>query len=516
MTSQIGFLGYLLVQLLVIGMVFVALCDAMQRVFGFNNLLTLSAAVLALGLIGYGSFWLGYANYAVFAFCKIVCLAGFVVYFGWIVCRRELARLAWLVEPLLPVFLLMIAVVALGFSNGNLNDPALAAQTRFMEWLPPDDILPMMVADWLRAGRVAVSPLGEWLTSDRPPLQTGLYLLLALKFHEIGYQIVASWLQATFLLGVWALGIAAGLPAAARRMVMLACCVLPITILNTLYVWPKLLPVGHLMFVFALVFCCSPREPREQTAVGVLAGGMAALALLSHGAGAFALLGFAIVAIAAWHWPSWRTAAAAVVTLLLLYAPWMAYQRFLDPPGNRLMKWHLAGVAAFDPRGVLETLQQSYSALTWHDYVGGRLANFATMIGDWPRHLRDIGRLAFDHDPALAGAVRHADFFQLLPSLHVYSLALIAAIALLPLMEPHNRRIAMRLLMAFAATVLVVAVLVFTPGQTINHVNPYVLPILAVAFAFVVLAVRAPVLGLILIALQSATVVTAYGLHGRP
>ena len=46
-------------------------------------------------------------------------------------------------------------------------------------------------------------------------------------------------------------------------------------------------------------------------------------------------------------------AASAVVVLLVV--PWAAYQRYVDPPGNRLMKkWHLAGVAPIDDRGIVE------------------------------------------------------------------------------------------------------------------------------------------------------------------
>ena len=38
-----------------------------------------------------------------------------------------------------------------------------------------------------------------------------------------------------------------------------------------------------------------------------------------------------------------------------------AYQRYDDPPGDRLIKWHLAGVSEIDDRGSLETIVDSYT-----------------------------------------------------------------------------------------------------------------------------------------------------------
>ena len=42
-------------------------------------------------------------------------------------------------------------------------------------------------------------------------------------------------------------------------------------------------------------------------------------------------------------------------------SPWMAYQHWYDPPGNRLLKMHLAGSPELDARGFLATLRQSYA-----------------------------------------------------------------------------------------------------------------------------------------------------------
>lgn len=512
MSSQLGFLGFLLLQSLVIAAVLVSLCDLVQRAFGLDRALTLAGALAALGLIGYASFWLAYIRYELFGPLKLVVLVLLLANLAIMAYRRRLAHLAWLAEPLVITFLFFIVVVTLGFSGGGLDDPSLTARHRFSELLPQDNILPLTVAVYLKAEFARLPSIGDWLVSDRPPLQTGLYLFLTLKTQTMAYQLVASWLQTTFLLGVWVLAMASALPAAMRRMVMLACALLPSMIINTFFTWPKLLATGYLLIVFALLFCQWPERARDRGVTGLLLGCAAALAVLSHGASAFALIGFAMVVLARWRWPSWQDIGIASATLALLYAPWVYFQKFIDPPGNRLLKSFLAGVPDIDPRGVLETVNQSYGALTWHEYVQGRLDNLTTMIGDWPRHLWDLARLTVDHDPALAQAVRGSDFFQFLPSLHVFSLALLAALALLPFMPADRYRgVAIDLLAALCAITAAVVILVFTPGMTINHVNPYVLPVLATVLAFLVVSARIPGLALVLLGLQSVTVLTAYG-----
>jgi hypothetical protein len=506
-------LGQTLLQSLVLCAVFIALYDIAKSTFRLDGLLAFCAAVLLLGVLGYLAFWLAYASYPVFGIVKIAVLALLLVRFAFAVHRRRVAAyFPWLREPLLYVFLFFLIVLTLGFSNGGIDLPHQTAARRFGYELPVDNLISMILADALRLGRLASPLYSDWLSSDRPPLQTGLYLLLTIRTGELGYQIVASWLQATFLFGVWGLGVAAALPTAARRLVLLACCLLPPAVLNTFYVWPKLLAVGYLLLAFALVF--RPRPPDEpRGATGVMIGGLGALAVLSHGSSAFALIGFAVTVLVFWAWPPLKTMLYGAATLLLLYVPWIFYQQVIDPPGNRLLKWHLAGAVDIDPRGFLTTLREGYGALSWHDYVAGKLENVTVMIGTWPANLMEIARLIIGRDADIAPAVRIADFFQFLPSLHLFSLALIVALALLAFMPADarpQRDFALRMIVALIATCIGFIILIFIPGQTINHVGTYASQVLATVFAVMVLALRVPALALAFIALQAVTVSVVY------
>jgi hypothetical protein len=314
-------------------------------------------------------------------------------------------------------------------------------------------------------------------------------------------------------MGDWAVLAAVGLSSSARRLAMLACCLLPTAILNTFYVWPKMMAVGYLMLVFALVFCFRPARELERKLAGILLGAAAALAILSHGTSFFALIGFGAVALVARPWPLWRPALRGLAVLAAIYAPWMVYQNVLDPPGNRLLKWHLAGVEPIDARGFVAALRDAYAALSWHDYLLGRFENVKALIGPWPRHLRDILALVLHHDAAAAAKLRVGDFFHFVSSLHLFSIAALCAVLALPFIaneEKKQRTIALELLAATLVTCVVSAVLMFIPGSAVNHQGTYAVQVSTAIFAFMVLSLCAPPLAMAFGAVQTITVATLY------
>jgi hypothetical protein len=515
MNAQFGFLGYALLQSVVIGAVVLALYDLVRRAFGLDAFLAYCTTVVALGLIGYGAFWIAYISYRAFGILKIIALCMLVIHAASLLYRGTIrAYPRRLAEPLLYTFLFFLAVITLGFSNGGLDDPARTAASRFSHELPTDNIIPLVVAAALSEGHIASPLYGDWLSSDRPPLQTGLYLFLTLaRTSSHAYQIVTSWLQATFLLGVWGVLAAAGLSSSARRLAMLACCLLPTAIINTFYAWPKMMAAGYLMLVFALLFCFQPAGEFERKLAGVLAGAAAALAILCHGTSIFALIGFAAVTLVVRPWLLWKPAIHGAAVLAALYAPWLVYQNVLDPPGNRLLKWHLAGVAQVDARGFFTTLRDSYAALSWRGYVEGRLENIKALIGPWPEHVRDVLALAIHPDAAVAENIRVPDFFNFLASLHLFSIAALCAVVVLPFMsseQKKQRNVAVRLLAATVATCMTFTVLMFIPGTTVNHQGTYWVQVSTAVFAIMVLALRAWPLAVAFLAVQAITVATLY------
>jgi hypothetical protein len=64
----------------------------------------------------------------------------------------------------------------------------------------------------------------------------------------------------------------------------------------------------------------------------------------------------------------------------LLYLPWFAYQRFVDPPGDRLLKWQLAGLIAPDRHSFLHDLVTQYLHHPLHSFVLNKLFNVARLF----------------------------------------------------------------------------------------------------------------------------------------
>jgi|RhiMethySRZTD1v2_1073278.scaffolds.fasta_scaffold135899_2 hypothetical protein len=514
------FIGFVLLQSVFIFAIFVSLCDICKRAFRLDDFLAFCAGTLAVGALGYASFWVAYVNYPTFGGIKIIVLASLIVFLAHAIYHRSFSLGAGLTEPLLYTFLFFLIVITLGMSNGGFENPTSTAQIRFSHPLPIDNIAPLIFAQAIQNGFVP-SPLDDnWLSSDRPPLQVGLYFLLCLRNTRyispselagspFGYFVVTVCLQATYLFGVWGVAAAAAVPTATRRLILLASCLLPTAIINTLFTWPKMIAVGYLLLVFALLFCRRAESERDRKATGILIGGLTALSLLSHGSSLFALIGFAVVVAAFWHWPPLKSVIYGAGTLFTLYTPWVLYQTFIDPPGNRLFKWHFAGVVDVDGRSSLAALRDSFGTLSWHDYLQGRLANFIRLWGVWPDTIWDrvIGPFSSWYPPQ---HVRGTDFFSFLPSLHTFGFALMIAPLLLPFVPPPQRGIGLRLLVALAATLSAFVILIFDPSNTVNHHGTYTTQVMATVFVFLVLGLCARWLALLFIAAQTVTVAAAY------
>ena len=116
-------------------------------------------------------------------------------------------------------------------------------------------------------------------------------------------------------------------------------------ILNSFYTWPKLLPVAFLFVLPGYLFTDRFSSVRADWRVGALVGAAAGFAMLCHGGSAFALLGIALTLLCLRRLSSLRFLLAGALVAGFLYFPWMLYQKYYDPPGDRLLKMHLISCA---------------------------------------------------------------------------------------------------------------------------------------------------------------------------
>jgi hypothetical protein len=281
-------------------------------------------------------------------------------------------------ELLTPLALWVLAsyfVVYLGFIHGNGPGVLEFTAHRFTQGLPTDNELPNEFAGWFYANGHHGRPpeLSTWLASDRPPLQIA-YVLSVRPFGWDGgalhYEMVGVALQALWVPGAWALLRAAGLGRRVRGLAMVAAMVSDVAIVHTFYVWPKLIAAAFTLAALAMVLAPQWKQWAREPWTGMLFAALCALAMLSHGSSVFLIV--PILVFGAWKaLPNRDWIIVAIASAVVLYAPWQAYQHWGDPPGNRLVKWQIAGEAAIDQRGVLTTIVDEYR----HEGIGGTLGN---------------------------------------------------------------------------------------------------------------------------------------------
>lgn len=466
------------------------------------------AAFAAVAFAGYVTFWACFAHPMLGRVAAFALLAAAVAVL-WR--RRHAALPSEVVGAVHDVARLAVVVgcfylALLHLFPSSLDLFSLAAN-RFRVALPADNFLTFATAERLLRGDNPRASIGDWLSSDRPPLQTGWQLLTLPLTSALGLEPQAAGATAAVCFQLAWIAAAYGLLRRLgldRRRTCGWIAVLALSgffLQNSIFTWPKLSAAAFACGAFAgWVF--PPPGARRMTAT--LAGAvLAALAWLSHGGVAFSFI--VLLPWVAWrclrgearHWLS----AAAV--FLLLGAPWLAYQKFYDPPGNRLLKWHLGGQISVDPRGTVQTLRENYAALPASEILAHKRANFSTQLaGNWTR--------LFDFSVAGADDRRTDEFFHTARAFTWWSLALLALPVAAFRRSSASRRPQFALALWVALTLPVWCLLMFLPGSAIVHQGSYAVMLSGFILASACLESATRWSLPVLAALQAATFLTTW------
>jgi hypothetical protein len=333
-------------------------CLLAGRRFGVKSpVLLLTCGFVGSGLLGFAVFWIyllgptagRVAGIGVNAACALVLLDA---------CRHGFARWRQL-HFLAPVTALFATAglfnLALGYLRGGLQ--ADIAPNRYLAGLPGDNELPLLFAQQLQS---RVRPLPHFLawgfqSSDRPPLQTGYYLieqsvLGSGRFED--YQVFSTLLQGTWIFGLWALLYAARKPRWAVPLCLASALFSGFTIVNSLFTWPKLVSATGVLLACAVLLTPEMRSLHKSRVAGGLAGCALGVSMLGHPGGIFALPGIVLILAVLWPvrsvrprgWlpPSPGFLAAATGAFIAAYLPWVLYQKYYQPPGNALFEIQMA------------------------------------------------------------------------------------------------------------------------------------------------------------------------------
>ena len=431
------------------------------------------APLVASGLVALGAllcFWIFFAH----PLAGKIFSVGFVLLGAGMALRRGEAREGRVGEPLAAGrTLALLGLLYLGilhFFPSSREFYGLAAN-RFMEGLPGDNNLPHYFADFLYLGSPLRLSGTDWLSSDRPPLQIGWLLLTRTLNEVLGLEAracsgtAAVWFQSLWVFAAYGLLRSLRLPRA-RALAWTALLGLSgFFAQNTVFTWPKLAAAAFACGAVAL--WTWPRGARPERAEYLLGGLLGGLAWLSHGGVAFSLIALAPwLAWRAWR-GEWRGFGLAATAFALLAAPWTVYQKWYDPPGDRLLKWHLAGVIPKDDRGAWQTLRESYAGLKPGEFWAHRKLNFTLQFaGDW--------RWWRDYSAAGAGRRRQEEFFFTARAFTWWLLGLAALPIGLALGRLRESGAAHAGLAVWSvATLLVWCLLIFTGGHAVIHHGSY-------------------------------------------
>ena len=459
---------------------------------GVRSVPVLLAVGLAAGaLVGFLSFWAYFGGRTLGESATYLALIGSAWAIGWALwgARLDRALLRSLAIPLALWALASVFLVFFGFAHGGAGEPINASLARFSHQLPSDSQIPFFFSEWFfENGHNGTPPIfpGEWLFSDRPPLQVGYTLSqrpISPGSSELNYQVLGVMLQQLWVIGLWGLLLAARVKPLTRGLVLVAVLVSDVALVNGFFVWPKMLPAALLVAMAALVLTPIWDELRGSLWAAALIAALAALALLGHGSSVFGVVPLLIVA-GIRGLPSWRWLAVAVGVGAVLMGSWSAYQKYEDPPGNRLAKWTLAGEPEIDDRGTLETVTDAYSSAGFGEVLHYKAQNVVTIFGGAPMVLSLKATIEAGEMNQIGRAFRVIQFFNLVPGLGLLLLGPLLMIAgwARRRERPEEWNLALLCFAVFAIGTAIWALLVFGNGvdRTVKHISSYLLPLLAI------------------------------------
>jgi len=149
---------------------------------------------------------------------------------------------------------------------------------------------------------------------------------------------------------------------------------------------------------------------------------------------------------------------------LVLMAPWSAYQKFYNPPGDRLVKMHLAGLNDVDrqSRSSLQAILDSYQKLSPPEILNNKWENVKTLV-DSPYSNADQWSWR-----------RAKEFFHVLRGVSVLNVGWLVLLVTLFQRTPSQITRRAQGLMAIAAFSIGFWVLImFGPSTTVIHQGSY-------------------------------------------
>ena len=477
-------------------------------------------ALIAIGASGYLAFWLWFFDPRlgrIFSLCLPIAAALLLICTVPRLDAVGRSDLKALLAPMCLIGAVALLVLSTGFVFGGLETPFNTANGRFSHLLPVDNQLPYVFAEGIRTGHVPKPLMGGWLSSDRPPLQTGIVLSQCVYLSHplrLQYTVISVILQSLWVFALWLFLAAFDLDSGAIGLALTVCILSGFVFLNSFYVWPKLL-AGAYMLGFSAILLAGRFVPalRQTTFLPLLTGALGALGLLAHGGSLFAVLGLILTLSVLKRGIGLKGLILIAITCFCLYLPWISYQKLYDPPGDRLLKMHLAGVESVDSRPFIQAFTSAYKDLTLHKFLDNKLENVRAVAGHQIEYWRGVFQLVRQlnrsdlNGSALlrqtSGELRGLCFFFFIPNLGFLVFGPVSLVlGIHQRYRSHEWKTAAIIWLYVALTAAIWCFVMFIPGMTVIHTSTYAMILLAFAGSILALWAVSPWLAVLVSSLQ--------------
>ncbi len=496
----------------------IALCLAAARRFTLDTVQLGCVALAATAVSGYCIFWCWFLSWRLVRPLGIAAEVAALLYIVLIARRltqQDRLVLKPMIAPAALIFTASVLVLSATYAYGGLPyNVFITAGSRFSHQLPLDDEIPYTFAhSMMKEHKVPIPIQGNWHASDRPPLQSaivmGQYFGLIGPIYA-GYQVLAVFLQSLWIFGLWLLLYSFGVNRYAISLVLAGSLFSNFIFVNSAFVWPKLLAASYLLGFLALLFGQRFSGPgKTRVFMAIIAGVLVAWSMLSHGGTAFACLGMLpAVFLYRRSFPP-KAMLTALLTAAVLYLPWILFQKFVDPPGDRLIKMHFAGVEPIDSRSPGQAILEAYPALSFSqiiDYKKQNLERIFDTFQFWPTLYHFLFEWPLDQHAqpqfflSVAKDLNAAQFFFFPSTLGLFGLGIpLLALGLSPYWRTIEWRAAVLLFGFTVFTDIFWSLLMLGPATTSLHAGSY---------ATVVASFAAGILGLWTVSRWLALVIT--------
>ena len=359
-----------------------------------NSLIEMALVVILVSVVGYVGFLISWISYSLDSDLALIAFRMFL--FSGLLYLFQRRKLNSEQRHLLFVcfFSTLVAVTAALCRGIADSSQGIQHSLAVRYWNSVDNKIPGMFAQALQH-KQQLRPilLDGWQGSDRPPIATGLVRVLSPLSHsrEPDFFVLVAC-SSVLIVAVVMLAEVLWDSRNAGIVVAISVFFAPGIFVNTIYTWPKIIAAS--LTIVAIALMIQLKNERESSEPYLpLACLAVVLSLLVHGSSVYVLPVFVLIAM---FIPGiFLSLTKNLFFSSLMYLPWYGYQQYWDPPGNRLLYWHLAGELGGGDDSIIRTIILKYQNLSLSEILTNKYHNFEALF------------IRVDGNPAVSG---YSDF----------------------------------------------------------------------------------------------------------